>query len=154
MRICIYKNGYGAFPPDTDDPLPMWCIVTNCFRMKILPNEDLPVSASQVFTDVGVPLVPPDIDRIAQINNELALMDRRISEVLGLSMASCDPLVHSNILDSRVLQGYTEWLCLLYSASLGNARDDTITIRLNGGGLDYWRGGRLGPGYCGSTMPT
>ena len=29
-----FRNGYGAFPPDTDDPLPT---VTNCFRMKILP---------------------------------------------------------------------------------------------------------------------
>ena len=40
-------------------------------------NVDLPVSALQVFTDEGVPLVPPDIDRMVRIDKyELALMDR------------------------------------------------------------------------------
>ena len=68
-------------------------------------------------------------------------------------MVICDPLVHSTILDSRVSQGDTEWLCLLYSVSSGNARDDTIAIRLNDGAWPL-ETSCLGPGYCGSTMPT
>ena len=84
-----------------------------------------------------VPLVPPDIHRIVRINNnDLALMDRWIGEVSVLSMEICDPLIHSNILDARISQGDTEWLCL-YSASSGHARDDTIAIRLNDKGLDH-----------------
>ena len=35
----------------------------------VLDNEDWPVSALQVFTNLGVRLVPPDIDRIARIND-------------------------------------------------------------------------------------
>ena len=76
-------------------------------------------------------------------------MNRQIGEVSGFSMASCVPLIHSNILDSRVLQGDTEWLWLLYSASSGNARDDTMAIRLNEGGLDHWRGVVWDPGIVG-----
>ena len=94
--------------------------MTNCFEdiadIPVSDNEDFPVSALQVSTDVGVP---------------------------GLS------IVHSNILDSRVSQGDTEWLCLLYSASSGNVRDDTIAIRLNDGGLDHWRGVVWDPGIVG-----
>ena len=48
-------------------------------------NEEMPVSALQIFVDEGVPLVPPHIDRIVR-ENELALMDRRMGEVSVLSM--------------------------------------------------------------------
>ena len=114
--------------------------------MSVSDNEDLPVSALQVSRMWGAS-GPPDIDRIVRINNnELALMDRRIGEVSGLSMEICDPLIHSNILDSRISQGDTEWLCLLYSASSGNVRDDTIAIRLHDKGLDHWRGVVWDPG--------
>ena len=79
-------------------------------------------------------------------NNELALMDRWMGEALVLSMEICDPPIHSNTLDAIISQGDTEWLCLLYSASSGSARDDTITIRLAGKGLDHWRGVVWDPG--------
>ena len=85
-----FENGYGAFPPDTADPLPMVVFSDKLFLdediadMPMAGNEDLPVSASQVFTDVGVPQVPPDIHRIARINhNALAIMDRRIMKFRG-----------------------------------------------------------------------
>ena len=122
-------------------------------NMSVSDNEDLPVSALQVFTDVGVPLVPPpppDIDRIVWINNnELALMDRRMGEVLVLSMEFCDLLIHSNTLVASIWQGNTECLCLLYSDSSGNARDATIAIRLHDKGLDHWRGVVWNPGIVG-----
>ena len=60
-----FRNGYGPFPPETDDPLP-----TVVFSDKLFPNEDiadlsesdnedLPVSALQVFPDVGCLSPPP-----------------------------------------------------------------------------------------------
>ena len=47
-----------------------------------------------------------------------------------LSIEISVPPIHSNTLGARISQGDTEWLCLLYSASSGSARDDTIAIRL------------------------
>ena len=56
--------------------------------MSVSDNEDLPVSALQVSPDVGVPLVPPNIDRIVQINNnELVFMDRRIGCLLEFNIS-------------------------------------------------------------------
>ena len=52
-------------------------------------------------------------------------------------MELCDPLIHSNTFVASISQGNTECLCLLYSASSGNARDDTIAIRVNDKGLDH-----------------
>ena len=108
-------------------------------------SEDIPVSALQVFVDTVVPLVPPDMDRIVRFdNNELALMDSRIGEVSVLSLEICDPSIHSDTLDAGISHGDTEWLCLLYSASSGSAGEDSVAIRLDGKGMDHWRGGILG----------
>ena len=82
-------------------------------------------------------------------NNKLALMDRWMGDVSVLSMEICDPPIHSNTLDVRISHGDTEWLCLLYSASSGCARDDTVAIRLDGKGLDHWRGVVWDPGIVG-----
>ena len=115
--------------------------------MPVSNNEELPVSALQVFADEGVPLVPPDIDRMD--SNELALMDRRMGDVSVLSMEICDTPIHSDTLDVRISHGDTEWLCLLYSASSWSARDDTVAIRLDGKGLDHLRGVVWNPGIVG-----
>ena len=86
-----FRNGYGAIPPGTDNPLLTVVFSDKLFSdedivdMLVSDNEELPVSALQVFTDEGVPLVPPDIDRMVRIdNNELALMDRGMGEALVL----------------------------------------------------------------------
>ena len=81
--------------------------------------------------------------------NELALMDRRVDEASVLSMEICDPPIYSNTVDARISQGDTEWLCLLYSASSQSVRDDTIVIRLDGKGLDHWKGVVWDPGIVG-----
>ena len=65
--------------------------------MCVSVKEESTVSVLQVFTDQGVPLVPPVIDKTVRMdNNELALMDRRMGEALVLSMEICDPPIHSN----------------------------------------------------------
>ena len=62
-----FRNGYGVFPPDTDDPLPTVVFNDKLFLdediadMPVSDNEEMPVSALQVFADEGVPLVHPDI---------------------------------------------------------------------------------------------
>ena len=142
-----FRNGYGAFPPDTDDPLPTVVFSDKKFSdediadMPVSANEEMPVSAFEVFADEGVPLVPPEIDRIVRVDsNELALMDRRMGEVSVLSMEICDPPIHSDTLDVRISHGDMEWLCLLYSASSGSAGANTVATRLDDKGLDHWRG--------------
>ena len=129
------------------------CSVTNYFRMKILPiclyrlMRNCPCQHCRFSR---VPLVPPDIDGIVRMdNNELALMDRRMGEVSVLSMEIWDPPIQGDTLDVRISHGDTEWLCLLYSASSGSARDDTMPIRLDGKGLDHWRGVVWDPGIVG-----
>ena len=90
------------------------------------------------------------MDRIVQINNsELALMDRRIGEVSVFSLEICVPPIHSDTLDVGISHGDMEWLCMLYSASLGSVGDDTVAIRLDGKGLDHWRGVVWDPGTVG-----
>ena len=74
-------------------------------------------------------------------------------EVSVLFMEICDPPIHSDTLDVRISYGDMEWLCLLYSASLGSAGANTVAIKLESKGLDHLEWSRLGPGYCESTMP-
>ena len=111
---------------------------------------DVPVSALQVFTDTVVQLVPPNMDRIVQIDaDELALMDRRIDEVSVLSLEICDPSVHSDALDIVISDGDTEWLCLLHFARSGNAWNNSVADRLGCRGLDHWRRVVWDPGIMG-----
>ena len=123
-----FRNGYGGFPLDTDDPLPPVVFSSQLFwdediaeLSRMLSDcGDVPVSALQGFADTAVPLVPPDTDRIVRFdNNELALMDSRIGEVSVLSLEIFDPSIHSDTLDVGISDGDTEWLCLLYFASSG-----------------------------------
>ena len=80
-------------------------------------------------------------------------MNRRMGKASVLAMKICDLLIHSNTLDASISPGDTEWLCLLYSAGVGSARDDTMTIRLHGKGLDHWRG-VWEPGIVGQSSQT
>ena len=113
---------------------------------------DVPVSALQGFTDTVVLLVPPNTDRVVQIDaDELALVDSRIDEVLVLSLKICDPSVHSYDLDIGISNGDTKWLCLLHSASSGNAwgGDNSFAARVGCRGLDHWKGVVWDPGIMG-----
>ena len=143
-----FRNGYGGFHPDNDDPLPPVVFSGHLFWDKdiaepsrMLPDcGDVPVSALQVFEDTVVPLVPPDLVRIVLFdNNELALMDSRIGEVSVLSLGVCDPSINRNALDIGISDSDIEWLCLLYSASSGSAWDNSVAARLDCKGLDHWR---------------
>ena len=106
-----FRDGYGGFPPDTDDPLPPVVFNNKLFRdediaepSRMLPDcGDVPISALQVFADTIVPLVPPDKDRIVQFdNNKLTLVDSRIGEVSVLSQGDCDPSYDRDTLDVRM----------------------------------------------------
>ena len=75
-----FRNGYGGFPPDTDDPQLPVVFSDQVFWGKDIADPSLilsdcgavPVSALQVFTDPVVPLIPPDTGRIDRFdNNEL-----------------------------------------------------------------------------------
>ena len=76
-------------------------------------------------------------------------MDSRIGEVSVLSLKICDPSVHSDVLDIRISDGDTEWLCLLHSASSGIAWNNSVAARVGCRGLDHWRGAVWDPGIMG-----
>ena len=127
----------------------------------MLPDcGDVPVSASQVFTDPVVPLIPPDTGRIDRfVNNELELKDSRIGEFSVFSLGICDPSIDMNTLDGDELAicprdvgisgGDKEWLCLLYSASSGSAGDISVAAGFDCKGLEHWRGIVWDPGIVG-----
>ena len=84
-----FRNGYGGFPPDTDDPQPPVVFSCQVFwgediakPSRMLPDcGDVAVSALQVFADPAVPLIPPDTGRIDRFdNNELEPRESRIGE--------------------------------------------------------------------------
>ena len=60
-----FRNGIRAFPPDTDDPVPTIVFSDKLFLdediadMPVSDNEEMPVSALQVYADEGVSLPPP-----------------------------------------------------------------------------------------------
>ena len=64
-RDSVFQNGYSAFPPEMDDMLPTDVFSDKLFsdddiaNMPISDNEELPVSAWPVFTDVSMPPPPP-----------------------------------------------------------------------------------------------
>ena len=143
-----FHDGYGAVPLVMDDPLPTVVFSDKLFSDEVPADrpvsdgEELTVSVLQVFTDEGAPLVHPVKDRIVRMdNNELALMNRRMGEALVLSVEIGAPLIHGNTLDAGISQGDTEWLYLLYSASLRSARDSK--------GLDHWKRVVWDPGIVG-----
>ena len=59
-----FRNEYGTFPPDMDEMLPTVVLSDKLFSdedmadMPVSENEEIPVSALQVFADEGVPLAP------------------------------------------------------------------------------------------------
>ena len=133
-----FRNGYGGFPLDTDDPLPPVVFSDQLFwdediaePSRMLPDcGDVPVTALQVFADTVVPSVPPDTGRIVRFdNNELALMDSRIGEVSVLALEICDPSIHRDTLDVGILDGDNVWLCLLSSSNSGVC--GTIPLQLD-----------------------
>ena len=82
-----FRNGYGGFPPDTDDPQPPVVLSDQVFwgediaePSRMLPDcGDVPVSALQVFADPVVPLIPPDAGGFDRFdNNELELNNWRV----------------------------------------------------------------------------
>ena len=74
------RNGFGEFPPDRDDLQPTVVFSDKLFSDEVFADtpvsvhEEVPVSALQIFMDVGLPLVPPVIDWIVRrSNDELSL---------------------------------------------------------------------------------
>ena len=62
-----FRNEYGTFPPDMDEMLSTVVLSDKLFSdedmadMPVSQNEEIPVSALQLFADEGVPLPPPPL---------------------------------------------------------------------------------------------
>ena len=165
-----FRNGYGGFPPDTDDPQPssVTSSVTGCFGMRTLPSHHEGCRTVgmclhrqlQAFADTVKTLVPPDTGWIVRFdNNELEFMDIRIGEFSVPSLGVCDPSIDMDTLDGDELgigsrdvgisDGDEEWLCLLYSARSWSVWGNSVAAGLDCQGLDHWRGIVWDPGIVG-----
>ena len=88
--------------------------------MSVSVHEEVPVLALHIFTDEGVPLIPPVIDQdVRRIKDELNSQDKRMDEVSVLLWPICDPPIHYGTSDMGLSQSDTKWFCLLYSADAG-----------------------------------
>ena len=131
----VFRNGYGGFPPDTDDTLTpvvfsgqvLWD-EDSTEPLRVLPDcGDVPLSALQVFADTAVPLVPPDKVRIVRFDNtELELMDSRIGEGSVLSLGVCNPSINMDTLDV----GISDVTKSGYASCIPPARGERGTIPL------------------------
>ena len=126
------RIGFSTFPSDADDPRPTVQFSDVLFSDDVLADtpvsvhEELPMLALQVFADVGVPVVPPVIDRpVRRIMDGLGCKDKRMDEVSVFSGPICDPPVYIGTWDMELSHGDTEWVCLLYSAPAGAGSVDS-----------------------------
>ena len=103
-----FRNGYGGFTPDTDDPQQPVMFSGQLFwdedivaPSRVLPDcGDVPASVLQVCTDPVIPLIPPATSRMDRFdNNELEIRDGRIGESSVLSLGICYPSIDMNTLD-------------------------------------------------------
>ena len=110
-----FGNGFSTFPSDADDPQPMVVFSDKLFSDEVLADtpvlvhEEMPILALQVFTDEGVPLVPPVIDQtVRRIRDELICQDKRMDEVSVFPLSICDPPIHSGTSDMGLSHGGTK----------------------------------------------
>ena len=93
--------GFSTFPSDAGDPQPTVAFSVGLFSDEVLANmpisvhEELPRLALRVFTDVGMPVIPPVVDRpVRRIMDGLVCKDKRMDEVSVFSWPICDPPIH------------------------------------------------------------
>ena len=127
-----FRNGYGYFPPDADDPQPPVVFSNQLFwdddiaeLSRMLPDgRNAPVSTSPVLAGMKMPLRLPDTDRTVRLDNSgLELLDSRIGEFSVLSLGTGDTFVDMDDLegdglgactrDVGILEGDEGWICLL-----------------------------------------
>ena len=78
--------------------------------MPVWVHEELPILALRVFTDVGVPVVPPVIDQpVQRIMDGLIFKDKRMDEVSVFSWPICDPLIHIGTWDIVRRKSHIGW---------------------------------------------
>ena len=107
--------GFSTFPSDADDPQPTVAFSDRLFSDEVLADtpvsvhEELPRLALGVFTDAGVPVIPPVVDRpVRRIMDGLVCKDKRMDEVSVFSWPICDPPIHIGTGDMDLSHGDTE----------------------------------------------
>ena len=105
-----FRNGYGGFPPDADDPQPPVVFSNQLFGDDdILPDGgNAPVSTSPVLADTLMPLMLPDTDWTVRLDNSgLELLDSRIGEFSVLSLGTGDAFIDMDALGGDALSACT-----------------------------------------------
>ena len=150
-----FWTAFSTFPSEADGPQPTVAFSDGLFSeegladMAASVHEEVPMLALRLFSDVGVVVIPPVVNRpVRQIINRMVGRDNRMDEVSVLSWPICDPPIHIGDEDADLSHG--ERVCLLYPAGVRRMNNGTVAIALDGQRLDQWRTVVWDPGIVGS----
>ena len=151
-----FWTAFGIFPSAADGPQPTVAFSDGLFSEEVLTDsavsvhEELPILALRIFSNVGVTVIPPVVDRpVQRFMDGLVGKDKRMDEV-SISWPICDPPIHIGDGDVDLSHGGTEWVCLLYPAGARSVNNGTVAIALEGQRLDHWHSVVWDPGIVGS----
>ena len=117
-------------------------------------HKELPMLALRIFSDVGVTVIPPIVDRLViRIMDRLVGKGKRMDEVSVFTWPKCDPPIHIGDGDVDLSHGDTELACLLYPAGARSVNNGTVAIALDGQRLDHWHSVVWDPGIVASLLP-
>ena len=141
-----FWTAFGTFPSEADGPQPMVAFSDGLLSEEVLADtavtvhEELPMLALGIFSDVGVTVIPPVVDRpVRRIMDGLVGKDKRMDEVSVFSWPICSPPIHIGTGDVDLSHGDTERVCLLYPAGARSVNNGTVAIAWDGQRLDHWR---------------
>ena len=150
-----FWTAFGAFPSESDGSRPMVAFSDRLFSEEGLADtavsvhEEVPMLVLRIFSDVGVAVIPPVVDRpVQRILNRLVGRDNQMDEVSVLSWPICDPPIHIGSGDAAL--SHSEQVCLLYPAGARRLKGGTVAIALDSRRLDHWRTVVWDPGIVGS----
>ena len=111
-----FRNGYGGFPPDADDPEPPVVFSNQLFwdddiaePSRMMPDGGIvPVMTSPALAGILMPLMLPDTDRTIQLDNSvLELLNSWIGEFSVLSRETGNTFIDMDALDGDALGACT-----------------------------------------------
>ena len=119
-----FWTAFGTFPSEADGPQPTVAFSDGLFSEEVVADsagsvhEELPMLALRIFSDVGVSVIPPIVDRpVRRIMDRLVVKDKWMDEVSVFTWPICDPPIHIEDGDVDLSHGDTDRVCLLYPAS-------------------------------------
>ena len=130
-----FGTAFGTFPSEADGPQPMVVFSDRLFSDEVLADSagsihrELPMLALRIFSDVGVAVIPPIVDRpVIRIMDRLVGKGKRMDEVSVFTWPICDPPIHIGDGDVDLSHGDTERVRLSYPAGVRSVNNGTVVI--------------------------